>query len=421
MFAGLVRAQARLQFAHPRSALLPGFALPHLLAIVPFAVSATVLTPAIITMTLTGDFLFMAAVASATFAFVSGQYKFIHSEMIREVFPTLAGVAILTMSLFVGIALWGDGNIAFTPASSLTLIAASWTYMAVSFVRLLRLREDDTAFRASERSTAGRRLEAAGPWAFYGLVSDLTWYTQKWLLSDMWNDRIDGYHGGSRQRLVRLLRHGYSAWPPELPAVWILAFCAGCAILFIYSSGQSEFPALWRLFPVLIALSFPGPLAAGLVARPRSILAAELVRPLSREQFIDGLLGASLWTFAALWITFNTWAVVVLWTYPGLDPSVSRIPTFVFLSAALSVAMFGFGLYSPAWMSLSLRILMNFFFLIIWFSVLPWWWFTRDTITDVPFWIISALALSLGLWATRQARLAWLNVELGINRLDCLR
>lgn len=420
IFADLVRDQTRLQFAHARSALLPSFALSHLLAIVPFAVCATILTPAIITMTLTGDFLFMAAFASLTFALISGQYKFIHSEYLRTLFPTLMVVAILILYQF-GLGLWRlrFKDIIFTPTNYFLLLAASWTYMAANFVKLVRIRENESDYQASHRSTADWRT-GTGHWYLQGLIAGKTWYTQKWRLSDMWNDRIGGFHHGSRPRIIRLLRRASSPWPPELPAVGILTFCAGCVVLFSFAEmemPQLVFPApIWRLFPVLIALSFPGPLAAGLVARPRPILAAELMRPLSRKQFVDGLFGTSLWTFAVLWITFNTWAVVVLWTYPGLDPNLSRIPTFVFLSAALSVAIFGFSLYSPPGISLSLRILMNFIFLIIWFTVLPWWWFTRDTATDVPFWIIGAAALSLGLWATRQARLAWLNAELGIYR-----
>lgn len=414
MFADLVRAQTRLQFAHSRSALLPGFAPPHLLAVVPFALCVTIVTPAIITVTLCGDFWFMAAIASLTFAVTSGQYKFIHNELIATVFPSLMVVAIIMVYLSVGIAWWGSGNIALTPTGSITLVAASWAIMAVNSVRLVRLRQDESAYQASQRSAAGWRM-GTGHWCPQGLAADKAWYTGKWRLSDMWNDRIGGFHHGSRPRIIRLLRHGATPWPPELPAICILAFCAGCVVLFSYAEKEMPrlvFPApIWRLFPVLIALSLPGPLAAGLVARPRPILAAELVRPLSREQFVDGLFGTSLWTFAALWITFNTWAVVVLWTYPGPNPSVSPIPTFVFLSAALNTAIFGSALYGPSGMSLSSRILMNFFFLIVWFTVLPWWWFTRDTVSDVPFWVIGTLSLSLGVWTIRSARRAWLNLE----------
>jgi hypothetical protein len=402
MFADLVRGQTRLQFAHPRSALLPGFALPHLLAVVPIAVCATVLTPAIITLTLSGDFLFMAAVASLTFALISSQYKFIHNELLAPVFPTLMVVAILMAYLFVTLPLWGSGNIAFTPAGSIALIAASWAYMAANFVRLVRLRRHETAFQASQRSTTDWRLG----W----LVADKSWYTKKWRLSDMWNDRIGGFHQGSRLRITRLLRHGVSPWPPELLTAGPIAFCAACAVLFIYASGQGDFPVIWRLFPLLVAFPFPAASTANLTARPPAILASDLLRPLSRQQLIDGYFAASLWAFILLWAIVNTLAVYVLWTYPGLEPSLARIPTFVLLSAALSVAMFGFMLYN-------LRFAINIFFLTAWFTVLPWWWFKRDTITDAPFWIISALALPLGLWATRRARLAWLNAELGIKRM----
>jgi len=402
LFADMVRDQTRRQFAHPRSALLPGFALPHLLAIVVFALFATVLAPAIVVLTIQGDFVFMAACASLTFALLSRQYTFIRNPLVVTLFPTMLAVAILYLYLMTALALWGSGNIAPTSAGSIALIAASWALMAANFVRLAHLRHDETISQSSQRTTTDWRLG----W----FAADKSWYTKKWRLSDAWNDRIGGFHQRSRSRITRLLRHGVGPCPPELLTASPIAYCVACALVFIYASSQTEFPAIWRLFALMIAFPFPAASTASLTARPPAVLSSDLLRPLTRKQLIHSYFAASLWASILLWTIVNVLAIYVLWTYPELDPSPSRIPTFVFLSAALSVAMFGFT-------SGRLRFAVNILFLAAWFTVLPSWWFSRDTITDVPFWIISALALSLGLWATRRARREWLEAEFGINPL----
>ena len=105
MFADLVRDQTRQQFAHPRSALLPGFALPHLLAVVAFALCSVVLTPAILSMTLGTDFLLTTAVASATFAVASAQYRFTQNPIIQPLFPMLVAFALFGLYRFVALPL----------------------------------------------------------------------------------------------------------------------------------------------------------------------------------------------------------------------------------------------------------------------------------------------------------------------------
>ncbi len=412
MCADLVRDQTRHQFAHPRSALLPGFALPHLLVVVAFAVCAVVPTPAILTMTLGTDFLLMTAVASATFAVTSAQYRFSENQFIHVLFPMLVTFAVFGLYMF-GLSLWNLNitDITFTPASSIILLAASWTIIAANLVQLVRLCEDETAYHTSECSTAGRRLEAR------------RWYTRKWGLSDMWNDRIRGFHHEDRQRIIRLLRHGVGPWPPEFLAISFIAIAVLYSSVLIYGEETGELGdvnnplATFRLVPVLFGLLFPGAVAPPL-ARGRPILAAELLLPLSRKQLIDNLIIASAWNFAVLWTPFNALAVYLIWTAPGLDPSLLRITTFVFLSAAASVAMFGFALSIALWESLFERTIVAVFSAVLSPVVFLTWWFTRDAMSDVPFWIVGALLLSLGMWATRQARLAWLKLELGIRKLD---
>jgi hypothetical protein len=417
MFADLVRDQTRLQFAHPRSALLPGFALPHLLAVVLFAVCAAVLTPAIITTTLRGELLFMAAVASLTFALISRQYKFIHSEHLRTVFPTLMVATIVSMYLYVAMALWGSENTALTPASSITLIAASWAFLAVNFVRLVRLREDETAY-ASEHSTADRR-QAVRHWYPQPTVFYPKRYTRKWVLSDMWNDRIRGFHHESRQRIIRLLRHGGGALPPEFLTILFIAVAVLYSFRTIYLEkigelSDSNLPpqATIRLVPILFGLLLPSTVA-GPVALNRAALSAKLLLPLTRKQLIDNAIVASAWNFAVLWIPFSALSMYLIWAVPGLDLSLLRVATFAFISGATSVAAFCLGVSLAVWKSFFVATLAAIFSAFLAPALFLTWWFARDTTTDVPFWIISGFALSLGLWAMRRARLAWLNTELG--------
>lgn len=417
MFADVVRDQTRYQFAHSRSALLPGFALPHLLAAVAFAACATVLTPAILTMTLGTDFLNTTAMASAMFAVSSAQYRFIRNPFIQPLFPMLVAFAIFGLYT-LGLSLWNlnIAKITFTPASSLTLLAASWTYIAASFVRLVRIREDEPAYQASERSNAGRRA-ACGRWYLQGLVSDSKSYTRKSVLSDRWNDRIRGYHHGHRQCIVRLLRHGYNARPPELVAILFVALVVLYSCGTIYGEKIGEFGdpnlplATYRLVTVLFGLILPVAVAPP-IGLSRPVIAAALLLPLTRKQLIDNSIIASTWNFAVYWIPFNALSVYMIWNVPGLDPNLLRITTFVFLSAATSVATFGF--------MLALQLEGFHFVLAIVAVISPFlpaalfltWWFMRDAMSDLPFWIVATLLLSLGTWAARHARLASLNPEL---------
>ena len=143
----------------------------------------------------------------------------------------------------------------------------------------------------------------------------------------------------SRLRVIRLLRHGYTAWPPEFTALLFIAAAVlySCGTIYGEKTGEFGDPngplVTFRLVTVLFGLILPCAVAAPLVLN-RPVVAAELLLPLTRKQLVDNSIIASAWNFAVYWIPLNVLSVCLIWTAPGLDPSVSRITTFVFLSAA---------------------------------------------------------------------------------------
>ncbi len=406
--AALFTDQVAWQFTHSRARLLPRFALPHLAFPVLIALVAGILLPAGIAAAQHTSMLQLAALNSAVFGLV---LVVIYSA------SWVLGWAVLLPLLpsFLGYD-FDDIRLDWSMPTSIAVLTAGWMVTAYCFWRLAQLHEESRAYeRLQAVSCRGRRKRAG--WR------DQVWFLHSWnksppswRVADLWNDRIGGYHQGNSARVVRLLQHGFGPKSPGLDALRCCGIMFLAALVVTYGEATEDIRApleTARLIPVLIFMAFPAGLAVDKLARRRPVLAREILLPLSREQLIDSLIHAAAWRAGLLWLAGNAIALPLLRNVPELAPSFWRLATYLFLSAAITFGMFGHLLVAVLWDLLASRILAMVTFLAVGLALMLLWWFNRDYLSDVPFWIAGGLMLAFGRAMYRSGRRDWLNLELG--------
>ncbi len=411
LFSWLMSGQLVSQFAHPRARLMPNFARTHVAIPATIAVLLGIVVPAAIAALQHTSILELTAVNSAMVGYyvaaVGGASAVLALVIALPLFTTWA----------VGFDLW-EAQLNLSAPMSVAILATSWTAMAYYLWRLPHTHEEDPAYerlQAKAIRSEGRR----------GGQYDQTWFPHRWAKSprrwrvaDLWNDRIGGYHQGGSLRVVRLLQHGFGRQSPELDALsWFAGLLFLSLWMFVDSAEQAHEvidPLMTgRLTPALIVVFVPAAMALDPLGRRSRLLAGEIFLPLSRKRLIDSLIRGAAWRMGLLWLAGNAVAVVLLWTAPGLTPSVWRLVTYLFLSAVVTLSTFGCVLVTVLWVELVARVAAMLAFVAMGLALVLLWWFNRDALSDVPFWIAGCVMLAFGRAMYRSGRRDWLNLELG--------
>jgi hypothetical protein len=306
------------------------------------------------------------------------------------------------------------------------LLVVAWTAIVWWLARLAMLHEEmdeyDLRYKMSiwDRSARAVRLEGRQ----IGVLQRKSgWRFTSWFI-DRWHDQIAGRSKQGTASRLFLFRYGFRAEPDWVFATslafFLLVFISIFQALGIFGFGQGG-PRLHNkpTGMIIVMLQFSVVLPAiwthtWLVQRwPR--LGQELLAAHSRENWIDGLLGALLrgvmLTAAIMQLAFLL--VAAIWWPQLISPGsvvtyLLLVSGCVYLGAATAIWMVSRsryrGMMGRTFIALLIMPLLCIF---------PLWLWQRETMGDWLF-LLTAVVLGLAGWhLMRLARRRWLNVELG--------
>jgi hypothetical protein len=297
----LLTSQAKWQFCNPRASLLPGFAAPHLRVL--FAIAVVVIGLAPLSLGLAGR----NALGAAAFAIAFG------ALLLWSIHASQGLATILALALFFSIyndqvaAFWLDSASAtkWLPVHA-TFLLAGWAAIVAWLWRLGRLREemDDYNLPAHTQAGSATRIErtiAARVAARQLLKSGISRR-----ICDVWHDRLASATAATTHARQRLLRYGFSATPAFVWALCMAVFLPLAIWFTFHSSLAGNMHTLSAALPSMnMLVVMPGILASGAFVGRRPRMAQELLLPLTRAQYVDGL----LWDLARS--ALITWLIVL--------------------------------------------------------------------------------------------------------------
>lgn len=412
--AGFIVIQAKAQFAHPRAALLPNFARPHLLVLMILLAVLLVAWPILVSGGVGVQAVNVAALSIAVAATsIWGMQR-------------NNGLQIVSVAIFLsGIFPW-EGNWWFKSghvyqACHVVILLAGWAAIVAWLWRLAGLREEADDYqqvfnlvrgaKSGGESSERRRLIART----MGRLRWLAW------LGDRWHARLPNLRSEERFRPPQLLQYGFGAAPPVFSAVMGAVIMIGVTAAWLAgfrafagnqgSDGFSNGNGMW--FYLLIYTALPGTIAGQTLAERRPRIAAEALFPLTRSQLIDGLLLALARNTLVYWLAMNIGLLLVARWMLGSQFTLAAACVYVLLSMSLCLAGFGAGIRSALWDSLMERLVAAGIGGCIGMGALALWWSLRSSVGDGPFIGMALAIAAIGAWLTQRGRQAWLNFELG--------
>jgi hypothetical protein len=170
-------------------------------------------------------------------------------------------------------------------------------------------------------------------------------------ICDLWHDRLAHLRAHTTPARRRLLRYGFSPVPATVNALYMAAIFF--IVLWLMSQSfmrtASNPAAVVPSLNVLIIM--PAITTLYLLAARRTYMAHELERPLSRRQYIDGLLRAAARHVLVGWLVVHLTVIVLL---AIVAPSILTWPFALAITAlSLGTQIYGFGAMS--WTALTLQ------------------------------------------------------------------
>lgn len=328
-FLGYVLAtQAKWQFCHPRSLLTPRFAAPHLAILASIAAVGFGLFP--IWYSARAGVSPLAAAACSITTAASFIWMIHRANWMFGAIPVLLG---MNLAIAQPVALWQGDDVEALHAA---MVAAGWLAVAAWLRRLVRIDEEasDYPLPASALATTAGRMDR--PNAARSLRIFLPNSRPASALADWWHDRLARVRAANPAARRRLLRYGFSAAPSGITA----PLMAG--MLFLIMSLTLQIAMRGKTLPPTASLAvmfvlMPGLMQMGFFNTRRPRMPQELLLPLARRDYIDGIFAAAGWRMFAFWLAMSTAAICLvpsLWTPRFLA-------LFVVLSIAAQIYMFG--------------------------------------------------------------------------------
>jgi hypothetical protein len=333
--AWLLVTQAKWQFCDQRARMLPGFAGPHLFVLTLMAVLGMGAYPVAIASAGQLNTLGIAACSIG----IGGAYVWAMHSM-RFVFTALALVQFFSLMTPLGLAFWTGSR--FAPLHTAILIAG-WAALVAWLWRLATMREEDSDYLIPIQAQQGsatrmERTQSARTVARVMLRS--AWQR---LPADIWHDRLEGMRATTVAARKRLFRYGFAPTP-----IWINAlFMALAFFLTLYFLPQigvlhqrrANVGSLIGFLNVLIIM--PAVMPGAMLATRRARMPQELLLPLPRREYFNGLFAATAWNAVAVWVPTHA-AMVALVAI--MFPDCFTAPFIAGLTAlSLAVQVYGFG------------------------------------------------------------------------------
>jgi hypothetical protein len=407
-FMPFLVGHVKMQFAHPRCRLMPRFLPPHLTTLCGLLGVLLFGCPLLIARLTGFEPLGLVALALAT------AVPAIWGAHFGRFLWYFIAIAVFYSLLTDWGVRWWILEASQHRALHALVVMANGSLLAGWLWRLAHLYEESDDYLVVFNWRIGRRSEGEQIEQRRLIAAWLRRSKFTAMISDSWLRRIGGYHGGAPWRLVRLMQFGAAMIPPELNAAMMAVMLLGVTMFMIEFSfiGRDSGPgSLW--FMVQLAILMPGMFAGESLFQRRPRMAPELLRPLSRTQYCNAILAASSWNVATAWAIMHAALAVALLRVTEGQLSLAPIAMFVLLSAATALAALGLGIRLAVWDSYMKRMGVT---MLAWLGLampIAAWWALRDDFGDWPFALVAAVMAALGVGLIREARHAWLNLELG--------
>lgn len=406
MGGGFLVSVVEWQFANPRARLIPGFVGPHLLVFGMALVVILLLNPLLLTFALGipawGPLAFALLVGGGLFWSVGANRGGFMIPVLALFFfsMTEAGLNFWFLAQEPNLAL--HGILAFLGAA----LVGGWLW------RLVHLNEEMDDYQVTPLAGWNRpsRLESTEQRKLIGRLAARRGI-HSWL-GDRWHDQLPRQAASSAQKQA-LLCFGFDRLPKEVFAVTIAVFMVALTVVLNQIIGRNDDSARSSTLAtsLIITLGIPPAIVVFHLKGRQGRMAQELLFPLTRMEYLDGL----LWALARELVT--NWLVLLL-MLGGLvasgyvaapDASFQTVVAFTLFSAALQVPAFGIAVWLSRVRSGILLVICVYGVILAQEGLLSLWW---NSPTFLRLLIVGFLIV-LGVVLIRWSRQKWLDTELG--------
>jgi hypothetical protein len=397
----VIVTQAKWQFCDSRSCLLPGFAVPHVLPLVTMAVLGLGLYPVIVGARIGTPW----GLAACAIGIASCMIWSMHGDD-----RLLALLAL--MQCFVLISppvreFWTSTHYA---AIHVPIVVAGWAALFLWLRRLTSMREEDSDYLVPLQAQQGsptRRERSHADRVIARMVVRNSWQR---LTCDWWHDRLANVRERTARGRQWLLRYGYSPTPVEYSAIPI---AAGYFFILFTIFHWREFPSKGPgISALVIPMAFPAMTTSGLLAIRRTRMAFELLLPLTRRQYFDGVLAAAARSAFISWIPTHGAIIALIFFTTSIRVDPPFVVDLTALSLGFHVCAFSIMARIAQIPSGFLRQILPFASLFPAMMVLGIGMASLETGYSLAAWIIALALAAFGLLYLRRVRDRWFNLEL---------
>ncbi len=340
--AYVLASQAKWQFCDSRARMIPRFGGPHVVVLAALAVIAFGVFPA--ALSLAGHWSTLG-VPACTIVIATASIWMIHSG--RWLGGVIAFGAYLSLMTEPGLRFWVDpeqGQQLIVVHAALFI--AGWAGFSLWLRRLMLIREEDADYFVPIQAQFGSasRMERTNATRVVARSQARNRWTTR--INDAWHDRLAGIRATTPAARQRLLRYGFAVAPPWMSA---LPMAGSFFVMFLFMERTGVLKAggpTQSILPALnIVMIMPTLMTAGLLAMRRARMSQELLLPMSRRQYINGLLQALARNSAWAWVAAH---VALIGLIAATSPNLLTLVFLVQLAAlSLAAQLLAFG--SLAW------------------------------------------------------------------------
>lgn len=402
----LIAPQAKAQFGHPRAALTPGFAGPHLILLTAILTLLTLIIPWIAAVAANCSPLGMIALALTILA--PTLLAAHHNRMLGMVIGL--GAFYSTMTSW-GAKWWLNPEVGYELVHAVIVVAGiaiigAWLY------RLAHLREEMDDYQSFTMWPQSRKAGAEVSEQRRAVAANLRRQPLMAWLTDERLKQIGGFHGHRLLPLARLLKFGFQQ-QAFVQGLWMAVWFGGITLFLGKFTSYNSAMFGPSTFYLLAAMMFPGMFCGEWLAHRRPRIAAEMLLPLSRSQYVDGLLTAAIQNAVTFWLVMNFGLAVVTYAAVGAQLTLPALATMLLISASSAIGIAGISLRTAVWPSLLKRLAVLSSLMIVFQAPITIWARGHAQYGNGVFLPVAIATTTLGLIMLRFARQAWLNLEIG--------
>ncbi len=281
-----VTSVAKWQFVNPRARLLPGFTAPHLVIIAGWFTLGIGFVSLTIGLALNG----INPLAALAYGSTCGAL-FVWAIHTAKPLLTLFSMAIY-FSPAAGFAqpFWIGSSPTLTLVR-LAVILTGTAGIALWMWRLATLTEESQAYVIPTQAQAGKASRMEKSEARRNVATQLSRAKLAGWIVDRWAESLIGRRARTAAERTALLPYGHAGAPAWIRCLWLMTIMVVVVIVNILVAGTSSMTSTIRIAaPTALIFTFMGPaISTQLLAMRRARMQTELLWPMTRRQYIDGL------------------------------------------------------------------------------------------------------------------------------------